>query len=179
MELFQTTVTMLLSGLFALAAVHKLRNWHLLLATLVSLGATHRVAVILGASTLAAETFTPVLLAMSRARDLGLGVALALLCAFNVVILVAIVKASPVSCNCFRVTTTPMGWPQFVRNSVLILVAGAALLSGVDSVGVLGPAALILCAGFAAVALLELVFFDDLIGLVRVPQPAVTTGGAM
>jgi hypothetical protein len=164
MQLLETTVALLLGGLFAVAVVHKTRHWQLLVGTLRDLGATAGMAAPLAVSTIAAETMTPVLLAIPATRHLGFAAALVLLVSFNVVVLIAIRQPTPPPCNCFRTTATAMGWPHFARNAALAVGAVTALTTA-EGAAPLGPAAAATCVAFAATALLVLVFFDDLVDL--------------
>lgn len=173
--MLQATVSLLLCAIFSLAAVHKVRHWDAAMSTLVGLGASRRAAPSLGGGIVAAEALTPLLLVPPSTRSFGIAYGIAMLCGFNAVILLAKHRGSSVPCNCFRSATTPMGWTQFSRNSILIFGAGTSLVGGLGQASVAGPAALALCAAFASVFLLCFFFFDDLVELI-VLQPSLPSG---
>jgi hypothetical protein len=98
----------------------------------------------------------------------GLMLAALLLTVFAVGIFRALRQGVRAPCKCFGTSTTPLGWPQIVRNVLLVVVAltGAVTLNGDGGMAIAGIV-LSLVAGLLLV--LPVVFYDDLAFLLQQP----------
>jgi len=117
-------------------------------------------------SVIVLEFVAVVLTAVTPIARVGLVLATALLLGFAGVALVVARRGVRVPCRCFGASTTPLGYPQAIRNLVLALITGTGTLSSVLGVGNNVPAAgMAITALVAAVGVALVVFFDDLVAL--------------
>jgi len=122
---------------------------------------------IIAASTAGAELLTAALLAAGPASwpgRAGLCLALALLAGFVAVIGRALRRGVRVPCRCFGSSSASLGVPQIVRNVLLALLAGFALVAG-PAVRVVDGRGAVVAVVAAAVVTAVLARLDDLTGL--------------
>lgn len=121
----------------------------------------------LAAWVVAAELAVPVLLLVPVTASLGFAVAAALLVALTGAILLALRRGERAPCRCFGSAEQPLGYPQVVRNLVLLAVCVLGLVGGQLPVAAPDPAGALLAVVAGAVAATVVVMADDIAALFR------------
>jgi hypothetical protein len=117
----------------------------------------------------AGEVSVVVLLGLPATVAVGFGAAAVLLVALSVVVARTVIGAVPVPCRCFGPSRQPLGWPHVVRNVLLLLSAVAGGLAASAPRGPLDPAAATTALSVAALGVVGVLFFDDLLSLLGSP----------
>jgi len=119
----------------------------------------------IAAGVVAGEAAVVLLLALPRTAPIGFVAAVLLLTAFTAGISVVLRRRRTVTCQCFGVSTTPVGAAHMVRNLLLLaLCVTGALTATAGGARPTAPGAA-LALSVAAVGVLVVVRFDDLVAL--------------
>jgi hypothetical protein len=100
----------------------------------------------------------------------GLTLAALLLTVFAAGIYAALRRGVRAPCRCFGASTTPLGWSQVVRNTLLAVVAVAGAIAQGSQRGVTVPG-VILSLATAALLVVPVIFYDDLAFLLQRQAP--------
>jgi hypothetical protein len=178
---------LLTGGVFAVSLASKLRGRAAFRAFVASLGglpvpgrrASRGTAVVI---TIAEAAITGLIVVPVTAR-LGLLLAAATLATFAAGIQLAVSRGVRAPCRCFGASDIPLGRGHIIRNVLLTLIAAAGAAAGAAAAP-LRPAGLALSVAVAEVAILPVLFFDDLVAVIAGPaaparypaasQPAAT-----
>jgi hypothetical protein len=144
-------------GVFALAVVGKLRAPATFVASLADFGLRRARRPVAYAVIAAEAAVIPLVLLVPPA---GLALATLLLLAFAAVIAVTLGRGARPSCRCFGTKSAPLRGAHVARNLALAALAVAGLFAGDHA---FAGAPLAVGAILAAVALLLLATFDDLV----------------
>jgi thiol-disulfide isomerase/thioredoxin len=129
-------VRLLLSAVFALAAVAKLADRGGFRRTLTAFGVPAGPAGPLAVALPVAELLVAVALLPAGTAWWGAVGALALLLAFTAAIAVNLARGRRPACNCFgQVGAAPIGWSTLIRNGVLAAAAGVVVARGPAATG--------------------------------------------
>jgi hypothetical protein len=133
---------------------------------------TTRVPVrVLSGGVIAAEAATVVLLVLPATARAGFVLAALLAVAFAAAILTALRRGDRAPCNCFGVSTRPVGRVHLVRNAVLAAAAGLGLAADAAT-GPVEPAGVVAAVVTGAVLAALVVTADDMADLFRPVTPA-------
>ncbi|TDE47930.1 methylamine utilization protein MauE [Nonomuraea mesophila] len=162
----------LLALVFLAAAASKLRGRRGFIefrAAVSAFGVKPRWSSAAAGAVIACELAAAALMPADVTAPMGLGIGIALLIVFSLVIGSALRRGLSTSCRCFGTSTRPLGARHLVRNAILLTVAGAGLAATVLT-GHMGSAGLdtaaLFVSGFAAVVAAALVIaYDDLVAL--------------
>ncbi|MGB2568612.1 MauE/DoxX family redox-associated membrane protein [Micromonospora citrea] len=159
---------------FAVSAGAKLRNRAAFRAFEAGLAAMEvvprQVRRPVAVTVVAAEALVPVLVLVPATALSGLVVTLALLTGFTLAVLAVTTRGRSVSCPCFGAKVAPFGRRHLVRNTALIMVAVAGLLSGATVTdGAATTGGVFLAIGAAVVLAALVVVFDDVADLLVGP----------
>lgn len=170
---FVLAARVLVGLVFAVAAVGKLAGRARLAEFAASLEPLGRVPggwLPVAAMTAVAELGIAGLVAVPATHRLGLGLAVVVMVVFCVAITRSMVLGRRVTCRCFGRSGAVLGRGHLVRNALLAVWAGAALLvRPASGLGLDTGAAAVLVGAFAAVVAIN---WDSLAGLVRQTNPA-------
>ncbi len=181
MEYVTLTCRLLLAGVFLVSAAGKLRSRAAFAGfaeTTARLGGVPAaLSAPVAAVVAAAEAVTVVLLVLPvlpLARDavpaatalVGFLPAGALLLAFTIVLVAALLRGAATPCRCFGRAQEPVAWRHVWRNLVLLICAAVGA-AGASSAAQVAPPAAALCLLGAAVAVGAVVLLDDLAHLLR------------
>ncbi|WP_248965285.1 MauE/DoxX family redox-associated membrane protein [Sphaerisporangium perillae] len=163
MEYVRAACATLIVLVFAASAVSKLRDFDGFARSLPALapvgaGLVRPLALVI----VAAETATPILLAVPPATSYGFALACALLAAFTAAIAVALRRGRRAPCRCFGASSVPVGHRHLVRNGALLIVT---VLGGLAPQGLPAPAGLAVAATAGVVGAVLIISFDDVVDL--------------
>jgi hypothetical protein len=113
----------------------------------------------------AAELALVALLSVPATVVVGFAAAAATLVVLSAVLVRSLALGLSVPCRCFGVSRRPVGRAHVGRNVVLVLVAVAGGVAASTTDAAVRPTGFALGVFFAAMGLLGVVFFDDLIAL--------------
>ncbi|GLH98167.1 MauE/DoxX family redox-associated membrane protein [Phytohabitans aurantiacus] len=125
---------------------------------------------------IAAETVVLALVVWPAGAPVGLAAAVLLFGTFTVVLARAVRLGSTSGCHCFGPTSAPVAWRHVMRSGFLATASLAGLLGMIAlpsvSLGSLDPPLILAAASAAGVAVVVLVWLDDLTWLLRGATPA-------
>lgn len=127
----------------------------------VSPGGARRLATVVAAVEVAIVT----LMLAPAATPIGFATATTLLLAFTGAILLALRRGERAPCRCFGSARHALGYPQVVRNLVLLSVCVLGLVGGQLSTTAPDPARALLAVVAGAVAATAVVMSDDIVAL--------------
>jgi hypothetical protein len=121
---------------------------------------------VVSVATVAAEAAVVVLLVAPATAVAGLLAAAGILAVFTAAILSAVHRRERAPCRCFGRSDTALGTPHVVRNAVLLLVSLLGLVGAAADTPARHPGGMALALALAAVALLLVLRFDDVVAVV-------------
>ncbi len=149
------------AGVFALAVVGKLRAPEAFVASLADFG-LRRARRPVAYAVMAAEAAVIPLVLLPATAPYGLALAALLLVGFAVAIAATLRRGVRPTCRCFGTKSAPLRGAHVARNLILAALAAAGVVAAAQDPAFVG-AALAVAAIVAAVALLVLATFDDLV----------------
>ncbi|XVQ81944.1 MauE/DoxX family redox-associated membrane protein [Microbispora siamensis] len=163
MEYVRAACATLIAVVFAASAVSKLRDFPGFARSLPALAPVGaRLVRPLALLVVAAETATPILLAVPGATSYGFALACALLIAFTAAIVAALQRGRQAACRCFGAPSGPVGRRHLVRNGTLL---AGAFLGGLAPQGPPAPAGLAVAATAGVAGAILIISFDDVVDL--------------
>lgn len=117
----------------------------------------------------ACEAVTVALIAAPWTVPAGFAAGIALLTGFTIVTGRELASGRQVRCRCFGAGTARIGPAQLARNIVLVICAAAGLAMSSATLGDATGSGLVFSVGFALLAALAIVRWDDLVTLARIP----------
>jgi peroxiredoxin/uncharacterized membrane protein YphA (DoxX/SURF4 family) len=136
MDVLLLITRVLLAGVFSVAGVAKLADRAGSRQALRDFGVPAALATPLGVLLPLTELAVALALVPATTAWAGAVGALALLLLFLVAISVTLAQGRTPDCHCFgQLSSTPVGWPTFVRNGVLAALAGVVVWHGPHEVG--------------------------------------------
>lgn len=121
----------------------------------------------LAAGVVAAELAAVVLVAVSVTTPIGFAVAVALLLGFTGAIALALRRGERAPCRCFGSAEQPLGYPQVVRNLVLLAAALLGLVGGQLPAASPHLAGALVAVGAGALVATVMAMADDITSLFR------------
>lgn len=162
---------LVVAGIFLVSLISKIRNRaqyrEFVVATAALTGTRAPVTGRLAGLTVAAEGAVVLLTALPVTATAGLLLAVAVLGAFTYALVRVVRRNRVVTCRCFGSSAAPVGWPQVLRNVVLILVAVTGLVAGLDGWSPVDVGGAAVTAFGAVACVLLLARLDELIELFR------------
>jgi hypothetical protein len=166
------TARLLTGGVFAVSLASKLRSraaFGAFAAWLGGLPAPGRRAARPAAVAIAVlEAAITALIVAPAAARLGLLLAAAALATFAAGIQLAVSRGARAPCRCFGASDVPLGYGHTARNVLLGVIAATGAAAG-SAAGPLRPAGIALSVAVAVVAILPVLFFDDLVAVIAGP----------
>ncbi|MCC5577543.1 methylamine utilization protein MauE [Microtetraspora sp. AC03309] len=163
MEYVRAACATLIAVVFAASAVSKLRDFRGFARSLPTLApVSARLVRPLALVVVAAETATPILLAVPRAASYGFALACALLTAFTAAIAGVLRRGRQATCRCFGASSEPVGRRHLVRNGALLI---STVLGGLAPQGLPAPAGLAVAATAGVAGAILIISFDDVVDL--------------
>jgi uncharacterized membrane protein YphA (DoxX/SURF4 family) len=126
---------------------------------------------VLAGGVIAAEVAVPVLLVLPGAAWTGFLLAGVLTVGFALAVVAALRRGDRAPCNCFGVSSRPVGGVHLVRNVVLAAAAGLGLAVGAAASGPTEPAGVVAAVVAGAVVAAVVVTADDVAELFRPVVP--------
>jgi hypothetical protein len=160
------TSQLVIAGVFAVAAVGKLRAPAAFVASLAGFGLPARRARPVAAGVIAAEAAVVPLALIPATAVAGLVLATLLLTTFALAIVRTLRRGLRPRCRCLGAAGAPLRKAHVARNAALALLAAAGALAAAVTSPDLEAAPLAVAALIAAVALLVLATLDDLLEVV-------------
>jgi hypothetical protein len=166
------TARLLTGGVFVVSLASKLRGRAAFRAFAASLGgmpvpgrrASRSTAVVITAT----EAAITGLIVVPSTAGLGLLLAAATLTTFAAGIQLAVSRGVRAPCRCFGASDVPLGYGHTARNVLLGVIAATGAAAG-SAAGPLRPAGIALSVAVAVVAILPVLFFDDLVAVIAGP----------